>query len=38
MHIVQSKTEKISPADPARRLNIEWTAQLTAARRSPADR
>jgi hypothetical protein len=32
---MHGKSEKISPADPARRLVIEWTAQLPAARRSP---
>ena len=33
---VGDKCEKISPADPARRLVVEWTAQLPASRRSTA--
>jgi hypothetical protein len=34
---MHSKTERISPAHPARRLIIEWTAQLPC-RRNPAVR
>jgi len=30
---MNSKSEKIMPADPSRRLVIEWTAQLPATRR-----
>lgn len=35
---MHGKTEKIGPADPARSLIIEWTAQLPATRRSPTSR
>jgi hypothetical protein len=35
---IHGKSEKIIPANPARRLVIEWTAQLSAARRSPTAR
>jgi hypothetical protein len=35
---VYGKSEKISPADPARRLVIEWTAQLPATRRNTVPR
>jgi hypothetical protein len=32
------KSEKIMPTDPARRLVIEWTAQLPATQRGAAAR
>jgi hypothetical protein len=35
---MRDKSEKISPADPARRLVIEWTAQLPASRRRTTTR
>jgi len=33
---MRDKSEKINPADPARRLVVEWTAQLTTSRRNTA--
>lgn len=35
---MHGNSEKIKPADPGRRLVIEWTAQLPDARRSIAAR
>ena len=35
---MHGKSEKIMPADPARRLVIEWTAQLPEGRRNAAAR
>jgi hypothetical protein len=35
---MHGKSEKLSPAGPARRLVIEWTAQLPATRRNAVSR
>jgi hypothetical protein len=35
---MHGKSEKISPADPARRLVIEWTAEFPTTRRNAISR
>jgi hypothetical protein len=35
---MHGKSEKFSPADPARRLVIEWTAQLPTTRHNAVSR